>query len=138
MTRNTDTQSADSPQSTGESRGAGGTDGGGASDEDGASDRHRARRPVLPVETVVREGEAVAAACPYCDQPFPDERGRDLHVGEAHASECTDAERAGYEAARDAEEDELFYFHLRVVGALGVLYAFLVLVYMVALGSGFI
>lgn len=93
-------------------------------------------RDVAHPETVVRADEVVAARCPHCDRPFPDERARDLHVGEVHGDVATDAEREAHEAARDAERDDLFYFHLRVVAALGVLYGFLVLLYMVALGSG--
>lgn len=87
-------------------------------------------------ETEVRPDETVAAACPHCGRPFRAERVRDLHVGEAHEADCTDDERAAYEAAREAERDDLFYFHLKVVAALGVLYSVVVLVYMVALGSG--
>lgn len=87
-------------------------------------------------ETVVHDDEAVEARCPHCDRPFGDERARDLHVGEVHAADCSEAERAAYEAARDEERDDLFYFHLRVVAALGVLYGLLVLLYMIALGSG--
>lgn len=87
-------------------------------------------------ETVVRDGEAVAARCPHCDRPFDDERARDLHVGEVHAADCSEAEWDAYEVARAEERDDLFYFHLRVVAALGVLYGFLVLLYMIALGSG--
>jgi hypothetical protein len=90
----------------------------------------------FPQETEVRPGEAVAAECRYCGRPFATERKRDLHVGEVHDADCTDEERAAYEAASEAERDELFYFHLKVVAALGVLYSAVVLVYMVALGSG--
>lgn len=76
--------------------------------------------------------------CPYCNRPFPTESARDLHRGEDHRLNCTDAELDAYEAAAEAEEAELFYFHLKVVAALGILYAAVVLLYMVALGSGFL
>ena len=89
-----------------------------------------------PLETEVRPGEAVVAGCPYCAQPFSEKRARDLHVGEVHETDCTDEEREAYEAAREAERDDLFYFHLKVVAALGVLYGVVVLVYMAVLGSG--
>jgi hypothetical protein len=92
-------------------------------------------RPVP--DTEVWDGETIAAACPYCDRPFRAERARDLHVGDVHGDECTPMERDAYEAAAADEDDELFYFHLKVVAALGVLYSALVLLYMVALGSGF-
>ncbi|MFB6304419.1 MAG: DNA-binding protein [Haloferacaceae archaeon] len=79
-----------------------------------------------------------AARCRYCDRPFADERARDLHRGEVHPERCTEAELEAYEAARSAEREDLFYFHLKTVVALGVLYAAMVLLYMVALGSGFL
>lgn len=96
------------------------------------------RTSASDLETAVPDGEPVTARCPYCDQPFPDQQAHDLHVGEVHSAVCTDAERAAHEAASEAEQDDLFYFHIKVVAALGVLYAALVLVYMVALGSGFL
>lgn len=81
--------------------------------------------------------DAPAARCPYCQRPFPETDARDLHVGEVHSEACTQHERDAYEAASAAERDDLFYFHLRVVAVLGVLYGFVVILYMVALGSGF-
>jgi hypothetical protein len=97
-----------------------------AVDTDGSPER------VVP-ETAVPEGETPAATCPYCDRPFPESALRDLHVGQRHPERCTGAERAAYEDARDAEDDTLFMYHLRVIGALGVTYAVLVLVYMIVL-----
>ncbi|MFB6138007.1 MAG: hypothetical protein ABEJ42_06670 [Halobacteriaceae archaeon] len=88
----------------------------------------------LPVpDTEVPPGEAPAARCPYCDRPFASERTCTLHVGEAH--DCTDAEWAAYEAAVDAEGDDLFVYHITVVAALSLLYAVSILGYMVVLGS---
>jgi hypothetical protein len=107
----------------------GGTEAGRGPDALGVSGR---------LETLVREDEAVAATCPYCDRPFGVESARDLHVGEVHSRVWSDEERRTYEAAREDERDDLFYFHLRVVAALGVLYAFIVLLYMLALGSNVI
>ncbi|MFB6086891.1 MAG: DNA-binding protein [Haloarculaceae archaeon] len=78
-----------------------------------------------------------AARCPYCDRPFDERRARDLHVGEQH-DDLEEAEREAYEAAREAERDELFFFHIKTVVALGVLYASTVILYMVAIQSGFI
>ncbi|NHN41375.1 hypothetical protein G9C85_06950 [Halorubellus sp. JP-L1] len=63
---------------------------------------------------------------------------RDLHVGEVHESVCSASEREAYEAAFAAEDDELFYFHLKVVAALAVLYTVVVLAYMMALGGGYL
>lgn len=88
-----------------------------------------------PPETVVPEDETPAAVCPYCERPFPETDLRDLHVGRVHADRCTGAEEAAFETARDAEDDTLFMYHLRVIGALGVTYAVLVLVYMVVLAG---
>ncbi|WP_232702558.1 DUF7410 domain-containing protein [Halobacterium wangiae] len=93
------------------------------------------RDPVVDVESDVGAEDSVAAACPHCGRPFAETAARDLHVGEVHPEECSTAERTAYEAAREAEREELFYFHLRVVVALGVLYALTVLLYMVVLGS---
>lgn len=74
-------------------------------------------------ETTVEPDETPVATCPYCDRPFRAKRLRVLHVGEAHADEWTAAEREAYEAAVDEEEDELFLYHLKVVAALGTVYA---------------
>lgn len=79
---------------------------------------HDAVRPA----TAVPPGEEPAARCPYCHRPFTDADLRALHVGEVHADEWTDEERAAYEAAREAETDDLFVFHLKVVGALVLLF----------------
>jgi len=92
------------------------------------------REPAVDVETAIDE-DAVAATCSHCGRPFAETAARDLHVGEVHLKACSSAERTAYEAAREAEREELFYFHLRVVVALGVLYALTVLLYMVVLGS---
>lgn len=86
-------------------------------------------------ETHVPAGDT-PVRCPYCDRPFRTDRDRALHLGETHADACTDEERAAYDEARTAEADDLFYYHLRVVAALGVIYALTVLAYMVVLGSG--
>lgn len=103
----------------------------------GAQPTHARSDPAVdtdePPETVVPAGEPPAAVCPYCDRPFPESALRDLHVGQTHPERCTGAERAAYEDARDAEDDTLFMYHLRVISALGVTYAVLVLVYMVVL-----
>ncbi|MEF8856078.1 MAG: hypothetical protein V5A16_01515 [Haloplanus sp.] len=90
------------------------------------------------LETDVPPDVTVAATCPYCRRPFASADAHDLHVGDVHGAACSAAERADYEAAREAERDTLFYYHLRVVAALGVLYALTVLLYMVALGSDFL
>ena len=86
----------------------------------------------------VPPGETPPAGCRYCGRPFDSERARALHVGRVHAGEATESEIEAHEAADEAERDELFFYHLKVVTALGVIYAVLVIVYMAALGSGFL
>ena len=86
----------------------------------------------------VPAGRTPAARCPYCDRPFDAERSRDLHVGERHAAEATAAELDAHEDATEAERDELFFYHVKVVVALGVIYSAVVILYMAALGSGFV
>jgi hypothetical protein len=83
--------------------------------------------------TDVPPGETPAAACPYCDRPFADGGLKALHVGERHDDAWSEAEQAAYESAREDESDELFFYHLRVIAALAVVYAVLVLVYMIVL-----
>ena len=80
--------------------------------------------------------EDPAATCQYCGRPFDSDRARDLHVGEIHAEEATETEMAAHEAASEAERDELFFYHVKVVVALGVIYSLVVILYMAALGSG--
>lgn len=81
----------------------------------------------------VPDGEEPAATCGRCGRPFPTTAHHDLHLGEAHADELTDAERDRVVAAREAETDELFVYHLKVIVTLAGLYAALVLVAMVVL-----
>jgi len=103
-----------------------------------ATGARESRSAASTLETDVPPDATVAATCSHCGRPFASTAARDLHVGEVHEPACSAAERADYEAARDAERDTLFYYHLRVVAALGVLYALTVLLYMVALGSDFL
>jgi len=98
---------------------------------DAASDASDGR--VRP-ETRVPDGETPAATCPYCDRPFSERRLRNLHVGSAH-DDITDDEGAAYEAARDDEGDDLFVYHLMVIGALVAVYAALVILYMIVLAQ---
>lgn len=93
------------------------------------------RMGAVDVETTVPDGDTPAGRCPHCDRPFPDETALRLHVGEVHDADAGEDEAAAYEAAREAERDDLFFFHLRVVIYLGLLYSFGVVLYMVALGS---
>ncbi|SFR68994.1 DUF7410 domain-containing protein [Halogeometricum limi] len=74
-------------------------------------------------ETDIAPDETPVATCPYCDRPFRATRLRVFHVAGAHADVWTPEEKAAYEAALEEEEDELFLYHLKVVTALGSIYA---------------
>jgi hypothetical protein len=78
--------------------------------------------PVNP-EIAVPEGEAPATRCPYCGRPFARRRHGVLHVVEAHPERATETEREAYDAVHDEESDDLFVYHLKVMFALGALYA---------------
>lgn len=68
--------------------------------------------------------------CPYCGRPFQTERLRALHLGDVHDGDCTDDQQLAYEDAREAEREDLFIFHLKVVAALVAVYAFFFLTYL--------
>ncbi|WP_049902185.1 DUF7410 domain-containing protein [Halococcus agarilyticus] len=85
-------------------------------------------------DTAIPDAETPVAQCPYCSRPFRTERACTLHLGDSHHEKWTDDERAAYGAAVDDEADDLFVFHLKVVGALSLLYAGYVLAYMIVLG----
>ena len=89
-------------------------------------------------DTEISEDETPAAYCPLCDRPFDTEHALALHLGELHESDLDDEERADYEEARDEERDELWLFHAKVVAALGSIYAVTVILYLVAIQSGFL
>jgi hypothetical protein len=74
-------------------------------------------------ETAVPDGESPEATCPYCERPFRRERFQVLHVVEEHPDRATVRERESYEAVLDEESDDLFVYHLKVLFALGALYA---------------
>lgn len=66
--------------------------------------------------------------CPHCGRPFRTERLRALHVGDAH--DCDADQRADYESALEAEREDLFLYHLKVVAAIVAVYAFFFLTYL--------
>jgi hypothetical protein len=84
------------------------------------------KRPDLHVP----DDETPAAVCPYCERPFRTARRCTLHVGDSH--DCTPEERAAYEEAFEDESDDLFVFHLKVLFALGSIYAAFVVLAVVA------
>ena len=80
-------------------------------------------------EIVVPDGEEPPEWCPYCEQPFQTERLLALHLGEVHEDSLTDAERETNDDAFEAESDELFIYHLKVIGALIIVYFFVTYAY---------
>lgn len=87
-----------------------------------------------PLETAVPSDVDPAAECPYCGQPFKSVAARDLHVGEDHSDVCSDEERSTYVAVADEEDEEMFYFHMKIGFALGLTHAVLILAYLIVLG----
>jgi hypothetical protein len=85
-------------------------------------------------DTRVPDGQEPAATCPYCDRPFSERRLRDLHVGRTHEG-ISDEERDAYDAAVDGEGDDLFVYHLMIIGALVAVYAALIILYMIILAQ---
>ena len=69
--------------------------------------------------------------CPYCDRPFSSDRTHDLHLGEKHAEQLGETERVRYEDASEEEEEEIFIFHIKMVVLIGILWAAVVMLYMV-------
>ncbi|WP_224447770.1 DUF7410 domain-containing protein [Haloprofundus salilacus] len=84
---------------------------------------------VVP-ETSVPPGENPVAVCPFCKRPFRAERQCTLHVGEVHLE--SNSGRSDYEAAVEAEAEELFVFHLKVFFALGAVYAAFIILAIIA------
>lgn len=67
--------------------------------------------------------------CPYCDRRFAREAYRDLHRGQEHGERLDEAERAAYEAAHDAEAEEIRMFRLKALAVLVVVYFGFLMVY---------
>lgn len=65
--------------------------------------------------------------CPECGRPFRTEQLRALHLGDRHDA---DDYRDAYESAREAEREDLFIYHLKVVAALVAVYAFFFFTYL--------
>ncbi len=97
-----------------------------------------AERPRPQPEYDVPPGETPAATCRHCGRPFRRERALALHLGDAHEGRLDRAEADRHAAAVEAERDELFYYHAKVVTVLGAVYSITVIVYMIAFGTGFI
>ncbi|UPM42552.1 DUF7410 domain-containing protein [Halocatena salina] len=97
----------------------------GSTETDEHSRRSIAERANERVPTAIPDDDTPAARCPYCTRPFATEQLCVLHLGERHREQWTDEQRERYERAYDAESNELFVFHLKVIGALvGTFFAF--------------
>ena len=75
--------------------------------------------------------DAPAYECQYCGRPFAREEWRSLHLGLDHPGRLDDDEVAAFRAAHEAEDAELGNFRLRALGALVLVYFFLLMVYAV-------
>jgi hypothetical protein len=83
-------------------------------------------------DTAVPPDETPVMTCPYCGRPFARERHGVLHVVEAHPDRATEHERERYDAVSEEESNDLFIYHLKVMFALGALYAAFVISSIVA------
>lgn len=72
-----------------------------------------------------------AFECSYCDRVFAEQEWRALHHGIEHPGRLGDEERAAYEAAHEAETEELRLFRLKALAALVLLYFLFVMAYAV-------
>lgn len=90
------------------------------------TDRERATR-----HASVEGEEPPAAVCVHCGRPFKRTRYYHLHLGVEHEGELDEAEREAYAQADEAEGEDLFMYHLKVVAALSTMWAVFVLGYMV-------
>jgi hypothetical protein len=90
----------------------------------------------VPVPATEVPAGASVHRCPYCDRPFRTIRLKTLRGGEVHESAATAAEWEVYEKAQDLESDDLFFFHIKIVIALGALYSMSVIGYTVVIGLG--
>jgi len=75
--------------------------------------------------------EPPAAVCVHCGRPFKRTRYYHLHLGVEHEDELDEVEREAYAQADEAESEEMFVYHLKVVAALSTMWAVFVLGYMV-------
>lgn len=73
--------------------------------------------------------DAPAFECRYCGRPFAREEWLALHRGLDHPAQLDDEEVAAFREAHDDEEDDLGVFRLQALGALVLLYFFLLMIY---------
>lgn len=75
------------------------------------------------------DGEAVR--CRHCGAPFADDELLALHRGLDHPGDLSADERAAFETAYDAEQEEIRRFRLLALGVLVLLYFGLLMTYAV-------
>ncbi|MEF8841010.1 MAG: C2H2-type zinc finger protein [Haloarculaceae archaeon] len=75
------------------------------------------------------DGAGETFDCPYCDRPFAREAYRDLHLGQEHEERLDAGERDAYEAAHDAEAEEIRMFRLKALAVLVLVYFGFLVVY---------
>jgi hypothetical protein len=86
-------------------------------------------QPIHPDVRLSDSHESVQQ-CPYCERPFSSTRTHDLHLGEKHAERLGETEHIQYEEASEEEEEELFIYHIKMVVLIGILWAGVVVLYM--------
>lgn len=87
-------------------------------------------QPIHP-DVRLSDSQESIQRCPYCDRPFSSDRSHDLHLGEKHAERLTETERTRHEDAHEEEEEEMFIYHIKMVVLIGILWAGVVVLYMV-------
>lgn len=68
--------------------------------------------------------DADPVRCPYCDRAFRTKQLQSLHLDETHSDEISERQAEEIATARDAEADAMFVFHLKVIGALVLVFMF--------------
>jgi hypothetical protein len=84
-----------------------------------------------PAADPTADAEATMGAfdCPYCGRRFAREPWRDLHRGQEHGERLDAAEREAYEAAHDAEAEDIRMFRLKALAVLVLVYFGFLMVY---------
>jgi hypothetical protein len=84
-----------------------------------------------PTHDVRVPPDATAHRCDRCGRPFTRDRFLALHRGLEHPEDLSTAERDAFEAAREAEESQLYRFRLLALAALVALYFGFLMLYAV-------
>lgn len=68
--------------------------------------------------------DADPVRCPYCNRPFRSKQLQALHLDETHPDEISERQAEEIATAQDTEADAMFVFHLKVIGALVLVFMF--------------